>query len=546
MDAAIEDIEEADADGTATETISPDAVRKLANAHFAQGDYGTALPLYSLAIDGCRGLAARQGVDDTGDNSAMMKAEEEEEEEEGENGEGEEGEEEETPSPLVVHLCNRSACLYRMERYDEALVDAAEAVQLAAAAADASEGNGNDDDDGDDDNDGGDYHGHHAKASFRLARTQIRLGLGEGAVRTVRAALERMDRLQEGRQVRSNTDEGDSSNTSGANTGGDGVDDADGAEPVLTTDDDEEAARGNSLEVQRAELERLLRHAERAALAGQRRSKTDGSSAAAAPLPPPQDLTVEPRTPSIREFTLDAEIGQGNFSRVVICTHKVTTQRFALKIIEKKKVEQLAKRQHPNVHNEVRMERRVLEDRLPPPPDSTTTTDNNAITDNANASASNDPRRRHIVTLHHSFQDYGSLYFLQELHDANGDLWSALRAGSKMVGTHRGLARRYAWELLGAVEYLHARGIVHRDLKPEVSLLVYWRGVGGVYPLCPRYLSQPAHILLYISIFNFIFPSPLDIVEPLIGNSHRTASWTRMVTSSCWTLAPARTWCGAT
>ena len=452
-DAAIDAVEEADADGTATETISPDAVRKLANAHFARGDYGTALPLYSLAIDGCRGrTAGGSGGQDAGDDSAT-------EEEAGEGGE--------PPSPLVVHLCNRSACLYRMERYDEALGDAAEAVRLAtAAAAAASEGNANDD--------AGDGGGHHAKASFRLARTQIQLGAGEDAVRTVRAALERLDRLQQEEQPRRINAHGGAGNSktksANGNTGGDGINDTDGAEPVLTTDDDEEVARGNTLEVQRAELERLLRHAERVALAGRRKkSKTGGGTAAAAALPPPQDLTVEPRTPSIREFTLDAEIGQGNFSRVVVCTHRVTHQRFALKIIEKKKVEQLAKRQHPNVYNEVRMERRVLEDRLPPPPASATT-DNNAITDNANAS--NDPRRRHIVTLHHSFQDYGSLYFLQELHDANGDLWSALRAGSKMVGTHRGLARRYAWELLGAVEYLHARGIVHRDLKPEVSYLV--------------------------------------------------------------------------
>ena len=91
---AIDAIEEAGADGT--ETISPDAVRKLANAHFARGDYGTALPLYSLAIDGCRGLTAAptssrgSGGDDTGDNSATMKAEGEGEEAGEEAGEKEE------------------------------------------------------------------------------------------------------------------------------------------------------------------------------------------------------------------------------------------------------------------------------------------------------------------------------------------------------------------------------------------------------------------------------------------------------------------------
>ena len=420
---AMDGIEEAGPEDAAA--ISPDAIRKLANAHFAQGDYDTALPLYSMAIDGCREVLQHQ-------DGAVADAP---------------GEDEEPPSPLIVHLCNRSACLYRMERYDEALIDAAEAVQIASADAssqdtdsdgNASEGKGSL-------NASRDGH-HHAKASFRLAKTQIQLGLGEDAVRTTKDALERLDRLEE---VQRNA--GGSSNADGGDSNGD---DANNGQPTLTTDEDDQVARGNTLDGQRKELERLLRHAEKVALAGQRKSKKNGSgtSAGAAPIPPPQDLTVETRTPSIREFNLDQEIGQGNFSRVVICSHKVTEQRFALKIIEKKKVEQLAKRQHPNVYNEVKMERRVLEDRLPPP-----------------SAASDDPRRKHIVTLYHSFQDYNNLYFLQELHDVNGDLWSALRAQNKMVGTYPSLARRYAWELLDAIEYLHSNGIVHRDLKPEVS-----------------------------------------------------------------------------
>ena len=55
-----------------------------------------------------------------------------------------------------------------------------------------------------------------------------------------------------------------------------------------------------------------------------------------------------------------APLGEGNFSTVVVCRHKVTGERFALKIIEKEECKKLAKRQHPNVYNEVAMERRVL------------------------------------------------------------------------------------------------------------------------------------------------------------------------------------------
>lgn len=82
---------------------SPDTLRRLANTHFANGDYDTALPLYSLAIDGARAELAAGGLveDDCGE------------------------------SPLVVHLCNRSACLFRMERYDEAEIDAGDALELS-------------------------------------------------------------------------------------------------------------------------------------------------------------------------------------------------------------------------------------------------------------------------------------------------------------------------------------------------------------------------------------------------------------------------------
>lgn len=57
-------------------------------------------------------------------------------------------------------------------------------------------------------------------------------------------------------------------------------------------------------------------------------------------------------------------MGEGNFSRVVSCHHTVTGEKFALKIIEKKKAESLAKQQHPNVYNEIEMEKRVLGVRL--------------------------------------------------------------------------------------------------------------------------------------------------------------------------------------
>ena len=126
------------------------------------------------------------------------------------------------------------------------------------------------------------------------------------------------------------------------------------------------------------------------------------------------------------------------------------------------------KRQHPNVYNEIAMERRILSERL-------------VVNDD-------DPMSKRIIKLYHSFQDYNSLYFLVELHLEGGDMWSKLRHKGKMVGKyttlwgldlfitkldnkcivlhelfssglHHSLARRYLFELVEALEFIHSRGV---------------------------------------------------------------------------------------
>jgi 3-phosphoinositide dependent protein kinase-1 len=143
---------------------------------------------------------------------------------------------------------------------------------------------------------------------------------------------------------------------------------------------------------------------------------------------------------SIREFIKSKDLGCGNFSEILICQHKKTEELFALKIIEKKRAADLAKRQHPNVYNEIQMERRVLLERL--------------------------PHHHNIVRMYHAFQDYNSLYYLMDLHQG-GEMWSSLRENKVMVGCHRSLAKVYLAELVDALEHMHSHGIVHRDLKPE-------------------------------------------------------------------------------
>lgn len=118
----------------------------------------------------------------------------------------------------------------------------------------------------------------------------------------------------------------------------------------------------------------------------------------------------------------------------------------------------MAKR-HPNIHNEVLMERAVLT-RLDHP---------------------------HIAKLFHTFQDQICLYFLSE-YVAEGELWSRLVEDERMVGCGATYARYFGIQLVDVIEYLHANGVAHvsrfasvvdpvilthcgvhwqRDIKPE-------------------------------------------------------------------------------
>lgn len=368
--------------------LNHNELRLAANARFAANALDEALPLYSVAVE-----VVRHRIDALNNTDVETNNDNDDDYFVGGADDSVDIMVDYT-SELIIQLCNRSACLYKMELFTEAKEDAAEAVELSEKK--------------------------NPKALFRLARSLLALGEYDGAIETVECALTYFEgELQHGDNDVKEEDESKQSTT--------------------------------SLVAQQKEFQKLLNIAKRKKQQSKSSSSTTTSS-------PAQDdilsIKLEPRTPSIREFTRPSKVddnylplGEGNFSTVVICTHKTTQETFALKIIEKEQCAKLAKRQHPNVHNEVMMERRILtQQRMP---------------DHIN-----------IIKAYHAMQDYNSLYFLMELHQHHGDLWSLIRYQSNgMVGMHPSLIRGYMYELLAAVEHCHRHGIVHRDIKPENVLL---------------------------------------------------------------------------
>ena len=303
-----------------------DDLRQRGNHEFQQGNLQNAISLYSLAID--------QATTQSESSDSLQQ---------------------EYNDMTITLLCNRSACHYPLEAYEEAKDDAWQAWQLS--------------------------HQTHVKAAFRLSKTLLALQDYDECVTVLKTAL-----LLES----------------------------------LTSQE-------------RTSLRELQTKAE--LLSKQ------------TPSQPETTIIGVDRTLSIREFSKGKSLGVGNFSEIVVCTHKVTGETFALKLLDKKTAQDLAKRQHPNVYNEIAMERRILSERL--------------------------PLHRNIVKFYHAMEDYNTLYYLMELHNVNPDLWSQLKYQNtnKMVGCHERQIQLWMWQLINALEHIHSHGLVHRDLKPENILL---------------------------------------------------------------------------
>jgi len=317
----------------------------------------------------------------------------------------------------ILNLCNRSACYSQQEEWELSKQDAAEAWELSDHKS--------------------------VKAAYRLSKTSLVLKEFETAKKTIQAALKRLDEMELTPLPANNDEKPDVPDRRRQ---------IEEAEAKQQTETASSMHQPPDVSQQRRSLQDLWKQLLKTAYADEI-NKNDA---------PEMSIKYAKRPISIKEFQTGKDLGFGNFSEILTVTHKVTGERFALKKIAKKQAADLAKRQHPNVYNEIQMERRVLLERL------------------------SSPGHPFIVRMYHAFQDYNNLYYLMDLHEVRGDLWSQLRYKNLpgygdteampmeslvMMGCHRSTARLWLYELVSALEYIHSRGVVHRDLKPENLLL---------------------------------------------------------------------------
>ena len=251
--------------GDEVDTNNPDDLRQLGNHQFAQNNFDVAATFYTQALE----LVGQDYLEAS----------------ESESGSGEKPKDDNKkdmpppPTSLLLNLCNRSACYFQMEMYEEAKKDAEMAWNFLPQLS-------------------------NIKAAYRLVKCLIALEKydeGKEMILRVFQVLEEVEVEAKKKAEREAMEKRQNDAT------------ADPMEKDVPPRVDE------TVKTQYRAFEELFKTLEK-------KRKNQGKEA--------------PKV-SIRDFTLDDELGFGNFSEIYKVTHKKTGKEFALKRIKKKKIADL-------------------------------------------------------------------------------------------------------------------------------------------------------------------------------------------------------------
>ncbi|EGV64715.1 kinase-like protein, partial [Yamadazyma tenuis ATCC 10573] len=137
---------------------------------------------------------------------------------------------------------------------------------------------------------------------------------------------------------------------------------------------------------------------------------------------------------NVTDFEFGKPLGEGSYSTVVLATDKITSTKYAVKILDKRHIIKEKKVKYVNI------EKHAL-NRL--------------------------SNRMGVVSLYFTFQDKDSLYFVLD-YASNGELLSLIK---KYNTLNEDCVRYFGAQILDAIKYMHDNGVIHRDIKPENILL---------------------------------------------------------------------------
>ena len=134
----------------------------------------------------------------------------------------------------------------------------------------------------------------------------------------------------------------------------------------------------------------------------------------------------------INNYSLEEDIGQGNFGKVKLAIYKPTNEKFAIKIINKNMLK-------------IKMRNVIFKE-------------NEIIT-----------KFNHINVIYvYNIIDTPENYYIVMEYCKKGELFDYIVKHQRI---NEDEASIFFYQLINGVEYIHSKGIAHRDLKPENILL---------------------------------------------------------------------------
>ena len=134
----------------------------------------------------------------------------------------------------------------------------------------------------------------------------------------------------------------------------------------------------------------------------------------------------------LKDYSIISDLGEGNFGKVKLSILNSTKEKYAIKIIDKKKLKSQKK---SSSFNEIEIISRL-----------------------------NHPNIIHVEKI---LEDEKNFYIIMEYCN-NGELFNYIVDKDKLEFDE---AFSFFYQLINGVEYLHEQGFAHRDLKPENLLL---------------------------------------------------------------------------